>query len=229
MRSESCNASEPFSPAACGGSTPGTSARAKRPLIGNARVNEGRAWITSCGIVLAWLLVCAAACQQRPADSANVTAGSRKKEPAKPSDGAGGPATAKSEPPKAPAEKPEPKEAPSPKPPALKNPLAGCQQCHVDIEDEYAPSLHFQEKVACTECHGPSTGHLADENNEVKPDELFGRKDVDRLCERCHECSRPAEPKRIPKSSPEYKVCTDCHGPHDLKPATKQSPPKPAK
>ena len=101
-----------------------------------------------------------------------------------------------------------------------KNPLAGCQQCHVDIEDEYAVSLHFEQKVSCKDCHGPSDGHLADENNEVKPDEVFARKDVDRLCGKCHECSRPTSAE-----SPEHrpKVCIDCHGPHDSAPV-KETP-----
>lgn len=96
-----------------------------------------------------------------------------------------------------------------------KNPLAGCQQCHVDIEDEYAVSLHFKQKASCKDCHGPSEGHLADENNEVKPDEVFARKDVDRLCGECHECSRPTATEPPEQRS---KVCIDCHGPHDLAP-----------
>ena len=205
-------------------------------------MRRGHVGTVACWAVLAGLTICAAGCQQRPDGPANVTAGSQntkaaaskgsgddpKEKPATPDDAPAEPQAASSDPPKAPAEKPKPKESPSPKPAALKNPLAGCQQCHVDIEDEYSPSLHFKEKVACTECHGPSNGHLADENNEVKPDELFARKDVDRLCGRCHECERPAEVKRIPKSSPEHKVCTDCHGHHDLKPADGKSPPKPA-
>ena len=189
-------------------------------------------------VLLAWMISGAAGCQDRPDGPANVTAGSRmakgatpgasmdqpEQKPARPEDGAGGPEAAKPKTPEKLPEKPRPKEvpaakpkdAPAPKPEVKKNPLAGCQQCHVDIEDEFMPSVHFEEKVACTECHGPSKGHLADENNEVKPDEIFARKDVDRLCERCHECERPADPKPVPSSSPGYKVCIDCHGPHDL-------------
>ncbi len=98
--------------------------------------------------------------------------------------------------------------------PTEKNPLAGCQQCHVDIEDEYAVGLHFKEKVSCKDCHGPSNAHLADENNEVLPDEVFARKDVDRLCEKCHDCTRPTAAESPADRS---KVCTDCHGPHDLR------------
>lgn len=195
----------------------------------------------ACGVVLASLLVCAAGCQDRAGGAANVTAGPQKVTAAglratghdaqasevskTPEVSQASPASAKKDPPKARPEKPKPKQDPastSTTLPGQKNPLAGCQQCHVDVEDEYMPTVHFQEKVACTDCHGPSKGHLADENNEVKPDQLFARKDVDHECERCHECERPAEPKRIPKSSPEYKVCTDCHGHHDLKLAGRQ-------
>ena len=96
--------------------------------------------------------------------------------------------------------------------PGFANPLAGCTLCHVDIEDEYVGSTHYDEGVACAKCHGPSEGHVADENNEVKPDELFAREDVDRLCEACHDCSRQIPPEK----PPEPKVCTDCHGPHDI-------------
>lgn len=89
------------------------------------------------------------------------------------------------------------------------NPLAGCTMCHVDVEDRLANSRHFVNKVGCQTCHGPSEGHLADENNEVKPDQLFTRENVDRLCKLCHECSRPHEALKAPE------VCVDCHGHHD--------------
>ncbi len=93
-----------------------------------------------------------------------------------------------------------------------KNPLAGCQQCHVDVEQEFIGSVHFNEDIACTDCHGPSEGHLADENNDVKPDELFARHDVDRLCSDCHRCARREEADPPGHS----KVCTECHGWHAI-------------
>ncbi|MHC4155194.1 MAG: hypothetical protein ACYST6_09785 [Planctomycetota bacterium] len=56
------------------------------------------------------------------------------------------------------------------------NPLAGCLQCHVDVEVEHLWSKHHSvSNMGCIECHGPSEGHLADENNEVKPDQAFAR------------------------------------------------------
>jgi hypothetical protein len=100
--------------------------------------------------------------------------------------------------------------------PLQENPLAGCSLCHVDIEDEFVGSLHFEEKVGCVTCHGPSTGHAADENNEVKPDEVFARPDVNRLCEVCHECLRPKPEEPELTADGQRKVCIDCHGPHDV-------------
>ena len=89
------------------------------------------------------------------------------------------------------------------------NPFAGCTMCHVDVEDELKGSTHVAKRVGCVTCHGPSKGHVADENNEVKPDERFAKKDTDRLCGRCHKCSRPA-----PERPAARKVCTGCHGAH---------------
>jgi hypothetical protein len=100
--------------------------------------------------------------------------------------------------------------------PLQDNPLAGCSLCHVDVEDKFVGSKHFEEKVGCQTCHGPSEGHVADENNDVKPDELFVRKDVDELCGICHDCGRPKPPAPELTAQGEPKVCTDCHGNHDL-------------
>jgi hypothetical protein len=110
----------------------------------------------------------------------------------------------------------EPETPPRPRYPLQDNPLAGCSLCHVDIEDEFVVSKHFDEKIGCKTCHGPSEEHLADENNEVKPDELFARSDVDRLCGVCHDCGREEERQPTPGREGEPEVCTDCHGPHDL-------------
>jgi hypothetical protein len=98
--------------------------------------------------------------------------------------------------------------------PAKGNPLAGCQLCHVDVEDEYVKSRHFRGNVACAKCHGPSKKHAADENNEVKPDEVFARTDVDRLCGRCHTCSRKVPPAWLRFLRGRRQVCTECHGAH---------------
>ena len=93
--------------------------------------------------------------------------------------------------------------------------VAGCDTCHVDVVDRFVNDRHFQEEVGCTACHGSSREHAADENNEVKPDEIFARPDVDRLCGECHKCPRvPSEDSVSPGAQPQ--VCTDCHRVHRL-------------
>ena len=91
--------------------------------------------------------------------------------------------------------------------------MGGCSQCHVDCEDELIGTLHLKESVGCKACHGPSEAHLADENNEVAPDHVFTQTNVEPLCLKCHECSRP-EPNRPVLIEGKAQVCTDCHGPH---------------
>lgn len=147
------------------------------------------------------------------ADAKKAEAGKPKKKPApaKPKEGK----TSK-----------EKKPRPARKYPLQPNPLAGCSLCHVDVEDEYVGTTHFKESVGCKTCHGPSKGHLADENNEVKPDEVFARKNVDRLCGECHDCDRP-DPTKTPKGKDEKPlVCIDCHGHHDQKLVGKAETPK---
>lgn len=102
--------------------------------------------------------------------------------------------------------------APSPEKnpyPLQTNPMAGCSICHVDVEDVFVGSAHFKSKIGCKTCHGPSKEHLADENNEVKPDRLPTRKDMDSFCSTCHDCSRPE------MENPSARICTDCHGHHN--------------
>lgn len=96
------------------------------------------------------------------------------------------------------------------------NPLAGCVMCHTDVGDRFTGSRHHKEEISCVDCHGPSDGHVADENNDVKPDETFAREDTDRLCGACHGCDRriPSNWATIPPQDRE--VCTECHGSHAL-------------
>ena len=96
------------------------------------------------------------------------------------------------------------------------NPLAGCTMCHVDVEDRLVGSPHFESKIGCKTCHGASEGHVADENNNVKPERVFARNEVDRLCAICHDCSRPQEKRGRQRTALTEPVCIDCHGHHDL-------------
>lgn len=95
------------------------------------------------------------------------------------------------------------------------NPLGGCGMCHVDVMDELAGTRHFAHGVGCIRCHGPSKPHLADENNEVKPDRVYTKKTVDAFCASCHKCSRPHATLTTSPAKPQ--TCVDCHGAHKLR------------
>ena len=102
----------------------------------------------------------------------------------------------------------------TPAPPPA-NPLGGCELCHADLEKGFVASKHYAEKVGCIKCHGPSDGHIRDENNEVLPDRLFVRKDIDEFCGECHECERDTHKDLVVASQPKP-VCTNCHDAHSL-------------
>ena len=100
-------------------------------------------------------------------------------------------------------------------PPRKKNPLGGCGLCHVDVVDELAGTEHAAYRIACIHCHGRSKAHLADENNEVKPDRVWTKKTVDVLCASCHRCERPQPALTASPTKP--RTCADCHGAHKLR------------
>lgn len=100
---------------------------------------------------------------------------------------------------------------------------ATCYICHMTFVHEKISSVHFEAKVTCVKCHGLSAKHANDENiGATKPDIIYARKDVDKMCEKCHEdhdvpprevVARFVERKLPAKKAP---VCTDCHGMHRI-------------
>jgi len=101
--------------------------------------------------------------------------------------------------------------------------LGGCVICHVDIADALARTKHERASIGCVTCHGLSKGHVKDENNEVKPDRVFPRHEIDPWCDGCHftTCSHAEADKPLPKGA-RRRTCVDCHGAHNARipPAT---------
>lgn len=95
----------------------------------------------------------------------------------------------------------------------------GCDMCHVDVEDELVESVHYTEGIGCVKCHGPSEGHSADENNDVKADQIYANEEIDTFCGSCHECSRPKVAASAATPAAERKLCTGCHDAHSLSPS----------
>ena len=100
---------------------------------------------------------------------------------------------------------------------------ATCYVCHMTFVYEKISSTHFEAKVTCIECHGTSAKHANDENiGATKPDVVYARKDVDKMCGKCHEdhdvAPRKVVARFLQRKLPANRepVCTDCHGTHRI-------------
>lgn len=103
-----------------------------------------------------------------------------------------------------------------------------CFVCHQGLSKESITTDHSDEGVLCVDCHGPSTLHMEDEMLMTKPDVLYGRNEVERLCRKCH--GPHEDPVKVEAFREEWygrdrsngrvvnmrSICTDCHGEHNL-------------
>jgi hypothetical protein len=123
-----------------------------------------------------------------------------------------------------------------------------CLDCHSALdapdkvtEEQFSQDIHAQKGLTCASCHGGDPSQ-ADQDAMSKKAGFRGRverKDVPALCERCHSDSaymRQYNPslrtdqfaqyltsvhgKLRAKGDDKVAVCTDCHGVHDLRPAS---------
>jgi hypothetical protein len=116
-----------------------------------------------------------------------------------------------------------------------------CYVCHPDMKTEELTTNHLDMGITCDECHGPSTEHMHDEMLMTKPDLLFGRSEVRKMCSN-PTCHMPGDGRetygRQDHMDPEAveaffkkwtgrmrpngravthdSVCTDCHGTHNI-------------
>ncbi|MHC4172242.1 MAG: family 16 glycoside hydrolase, partial [Planctomycetota bacterium] len=124
-----------------------------------------------------------------------------------------------------------------------------CYVCHPALKTEELTTNHLDMGVTCDECHGPSTEHMHDEMLMTKPDLLFGRAEVNKMCSN-PSCHKPGDQRSVygrqdhgdPVAVEAFfkkwrgrmrpngraittdSVCTDCHGKHNLdKPTGTQS------
>lgn len=103
---------------------------------------------------------------------------------------------------------------------------APCMVCHIDFDDEELTVQHRKAEVTCAACHGPCLAHMNDEMAATRPDLVFGRAEVDKMCLECHSDHenqkavdvflKEWEGRRRPNGQLIMKgaICTDCHGRH---------------
>ena len=88
-------------------------------------------------------------------------------------------------------------------------PQAGvCSRCQLVSVLVWDGSEHVDAGTSCQECHGTSAGHVANERNEVKPDQLPRGEAIAGLCSDCHEDGCPETSK--------VADCQSCHHVHAL-------------
>lgn len=106
----------------------------------------------------------------------------------------------------------------------LKEINGGCYVCHGNYRTESLVLGHAREKVGCIDCHGKSIAHQVDEFHRTPPEKMYGRHNIDPMCETCHEEHDVPARKIIErwwqrgaaKGNPRDIVCTDCHFEHRL-------------
>jgi hypothetical protein len=116
-----------------------------------------------------------------------------------------------------------------------------CYVCHPGMKTEEISTNHVAMSVSCDICHGPSTEHMHDEMLMTKPDLLFGRSEVQKMCSN-PSCHKPGEGREVygrqdhknpaaveaffekwtgrmrpnGRAVAHNSVCTDCHGTHNI-------------
>jgi len=116
-----------------------------------------------------------------------------------------------------------------------------CYVCHPNLKTEDITTAHLDMDITCDECHGPSVEHMHDEMLMTKPDILFGRSEVEKMCSNptCHKpggdryvygyedhkdhtAVKAFNEKWLNRVRPNGRfitmksVCTDCHGTHNI-------------
>lgn len=116
-----------------------------------------------------------------------------------------------------------------------------CYVCHPAMKTEELTASHLDMGITCDVCHGASTEHMHDEMLMTKPDLLFGRSQVRKMCSN-PACHKPGAEREVyglqdhtnagaveafiekwtgrmrpnGRNVTEESVCTDCHGTHNI-------------
>ena len=113
-----------------------------------------------------------------------------------------------------------------------------CGSCHPESRVAYEASVHADEEVTCTSCHGgdPNTKDVdaAHRGNGYRP--LTDRREIPKFCGDCHSRTDMMRPYNLPvdqyavyqtsqhglallRGDERVAVCTDCHGSHEIRSA----------
>jgi len=103
-----------------------------------------------------------------------------------------------------------------------------CLVCHLDFENDPITTDHLTGGITCAHCHGKSIAHMHDETMMTSPDILYGRAEVEAMCESCHPSHKNPQAVEVfhrqwlgkkrenGRSVTADSTCTDCHGLHTI-------------
>ena len=103
-----------------------------------------------------------------------------------------------------------------------------CILCHMDFDEEAITAEHISEGFTCAHCHGVSIAHMHDETMMTSPDVLYGRREVEGMCNQCHQGHKKPDAveafrkewhgrkRENGRGLNEISICTDCHGLHTV-------------
>ena len=98
-----------------------------------------------------------------------------------------------------------------------------CLVCHVNYMQEDIAVTHARAGMGCTNCHGESDEHIADESwasggNGTAPDVMFPLEKIKPFCMGCHTKDKidTEQHKPVFAEGSDERYCTDCHGDHRL-------------
>ncbi|MDD5614696.1 MAG: NapC/NirT family cytochrome c [Candidatus Methanoperedens sp.] len=111
---------------------------------------------------------------------------------------------------------------------------ASCFHCHTRQVTQFEKSVHFNNNISCTDCHG---GDIRINGSVVSIDVMSkdfagspSRVNLTTFCSKCHEqVTRKYEKsihwKKVQEGRPQAASCIDCHGTHNILSSKNQASP----
>lgn len=115
-----------------------------------------------------------------------------------------------------------------------KNGDVSCFHCHTRQVSEFERSVHFNNNISCTDCHGGDikiNGSIVSINVMTKTFKGSpSRANLTNFCSKCHaqaaaKYEKSIHWKRVVEGRAEAASCTDCHGVHNILSSNDQNSP----